>query len=55
MKHGNDDAALADNLDATEVTVDNGLPTQEELATLGRVPAKIPWRGKCSFDRRKDL
>lgn len=53
MKHGNDDAALDDNLDVTEVTVDNGLPTQEELATLRRVPAKIPWRGKCSFDYRK--
>ena len=24
----------------------DGLPTETELATLQRVPAEIPWRGK---------
>ncbi|KAL5416605.1 hypothetical protein PMIN04_008106 [Paraphaeosphaeria minitans] len=29
-----------------EIASEGSLPTQEELATLQRVPAKIPWRGK---------
>lgn len=30
----------------SELAASDGLPTQEELATLQRVPATIPWRGK---------
>ena len=52
---GKDDTTLANNLNVTEVAADDGLPTQEELATLRRVPAKIPWRGKCSFDNLDKL
>lgn len=40
--------ASAHQVETREVPAgeDGGLPTQEELATLVRVPAPIPWKGK---------
>ena len=34
-----------------DLNLHGGLPTQVELATLRRVPAKIPWRGKWDGSR----
>lgn len=45
-KHGECDTALPHIHNVTEMTADDVIPTQAELATLRRVPAKIPWRGK---------
>lgn len=42
---GEGDSQVAESVE--ETVPHRGLPTQVELATLQRVPAKIPWRGKC--------